>query len=39
MQETIKQAIWFGLEYAESIGEAYGFLNAVYKKPQCLNGQ
>lgn len=33
---TIKQAIWFGLEYAESIGEAYGFLNAVYKKPQCV---
>lgn len=33
---TIKQAIWFGLEYADSIGEAYGFLNAVYKKPQCV---
>ena len=33
---TIKQAIWFGLEYADSIGEAYGYLNAVYKKPQCV---
>mgnify|MGYP004507243117 FL=1 len=33
---TIKQAIWFGLEYAESIGEAYGCLNAIYKKPQCV---
>ena len=33
---TIKQAIWFGPEYAYSIGEAYGFINDLYKKPQCV---
>lgn len=33
---TIKQAIWFGPEYAHSIGEAYGFINDLYKKPQCV---
>lgn len=33
---TIKQAIWFGKEYAHSIGEAYGFINNLYKKPQCV---
>ena len=33
---TIKQAIWFGPEYAHTIGEAYGFINDLYKKPQCV---
>ncbi|MBO5414185.1 MAG: thymidylate synthase [Bacilli bacterium] len=33
---TIKQAIWFGKKYARSIGEAYGFINDLYKKPQSV---
>lgn len=33
---TIKEAIWFGKEYAGTIGEAYGFINATYKRPQCV---
>ena len=33
---TIKQAIYFGEEYKNSIGEAYGFINNLYKKPQCV---
>ena len=33
---TIKEAIWFGPEYAGTIGEAYGFINATYKKPQSV---
>ena len=33
---TIKQAIWFGFEYADSIAESYGYINATYKKPQCV---
>ncbi len=33
---TIKEAIWFGKEYAGTIGEAYGFINNLYKKPQCV---
>ena len=33
---TIKQAIWFGKEYAKTIGEAYGYINNLYKKPQCV---
>ena len=33
---TIKRATWFGEEYAGTIGEAYGFLNNIYKRPQCV---
>ena len=33
---TIKEAIWFGKEYAGTIGEAYGFINNLYKKPQAV---
>lgn len=33
---TIKQAIWFGPEYVGTIGEAYGYINALYKRPQCV---
>ena len=33
---TIKEAIWYGEEYAGSIGEAYGFINQTYKRPQCV---
>ena len=33
---TIKEAIWFGPEYAGTIGEAYGFINATYLRPQCV---
>lgn len=31
---TIKEAIWFGEKYASTIGEAYGYINKLYKKPQ-----
>ena len=33
---TISEAIWFGPEYAGTIGEAYGYINSVYKRPQCV---
>ena len=33
---TIKEAIWFGKEYAGTIGEAYGYINETYKRPQCV---
>ncbi len=33
---TIKEAILFGKEYAGTIGEAYGFINHTYKRPQCV---
>lgn len=33
---TIKRATWFGPEYIGTIGEAYGFINALYKKPQSV---
>ena len=33
---TIKEAIWFGKEYAGTIGEAYGFINNKYKRPQAV---
>ena len=33
---TIKEAIWFGKEYAGTIGEAYGFINKKYKRPQYV---
>lgn len=31
---TLKCAIWFGIEYAETIGEAYGFINSKTHSPQ-----
>ena len=31
---TIKEAIWFGKQYAGTIGEAYGYINHLYKNPQ-----
>ena len=31
---TIKEAIWFGKEYAGTIGEAYGFINKEYHMSQ-----
>ena len=33
---TIKEAIWYGPEYAGTIGEAYGFINRTYKRPQYV---
>lgn len=33
---TIKQAIWFGPEYAGTIGVAYGAINAITHSPQCV---
>ncbi len=33
---TIREAIYFGKEYAGTIGEAYGFINNLYKMPQCV---
>ena len=33
---TIKEAIWFGPQYAGTIGEAYGYINSLYKKPQSV---
>ena len=33
---TIKEAIWFGKEYAGTIGEAYGYINETYKRQQCV---
>lgn len=33
---TIKESIWFGKEYAGTIGEAYGYINETYKRPQCV---
>ncbi len=33
---TIREAVWFGKEYAGTDGEAYGFINATYKKPQAV---
>lgn len=33
---TIKEAIWFGTPYAGTIGEAYGFINNKYKRPQAV---
>ena len=33
---TIKEAIYFGKEYAGTIGEAYGFINNKYKRPQSV---
>ena len=33
---TIKEAIYFGKEYKGTIGEAYGFINNLYKMPQCV---
>ncbi len=33
---TIKEAIWFGKQYAGTIGEAYGFINHTYKRPQYV---
>ena len=33
---TIKEAIWFGKEYSGTIGEAYGFINNKYKRPQSV---
>ena len=33
---TIKKAIWFGREYAGTIGEAYGFMTATYHGPQSV---
>lgn len=31
---TIKSAIWFGKEYAGTIGEAYGYINSITHSPQ-----
>ena len=31
---TIKKAFWFGEAYAGTIGEAYGYINYVYRSPQ-----
>lgn len=33
---TIKDAIYFGKQYAGTIGEAYGYINNLYKMPQCV---
>ena len=33
---TISEAIWYGKEYAGTIGEAYGFINSLYKRPQAV---
>ena len=33
---TIKNATWFGKEYIGTIGEAYGFINSLYKRPQAV---
>lgn len=33
---TIKEAIWFGKKYAGTIGEAYGYINNTYKRPQYV---
>ena len=33
---TIKTATLFGKEYAGTIGEAYGFINAKYRRPQYV---
>lgn len=33
---TIREAIYFGKEYAGTIGEAYGFITNKYKMPQCV---
>ncbi len=33
---TLKEAIWFGKQYAGTIGEAYGFINGTYKRPQYV---
>lgn len=33
---TIKTATFFGKEYAGTIGEAYGFINRLYKRPQYV---
>ena len=33
---TIKEAIYFGKKYKGTIGEAYGFINNLYKMPQCV---
>ena len=33
---TIKEAVYFGKEYAGTIGEAYGFITGEYKMPQCV---
>ena len=34
--KTIDTAKYFGLQYAGTIGEAYGFINSVYKRPQYV---
>ena len=33
---TIKRATYFGEKYAGTIGEQYGFINALYQQPQIV---
>lgn len=33
---TIKRATWFGTKYAGTIGEAYGYINNLYRRPQYV---
>lgn len=33
---TIKRATYFGKKYAGTIGEQYGFINALYQQPQIV---
>ena len=33
---TIKEALFFGEEYAGTIGEAYGYINSLYHRPQFV---
>ena len=33
---TIKRATYFGEKYANTIGEQYGFINALYQQPQIV---
>jgi thymidylate synthase len=33
---TIKEALLYGKEYAGTIGEAYGFINNTYRRPQFV---
>lgn len=34
--KTIKSAKYFGKQYAGTIGEAYGYINSIYKRPQYV---
>ena len=36
---TVKKALLFGTQYAGTIGEAYGYINNLYKMPQCVENR